>query len=54
MVSATKDTKLTAMIKLTCKIRIRVEAGVRAGIKLITGDSHFFAERVTVAKRFTS
>jgi hypothetical protein len=35
MVSAAKDTRLTAEIKLICKIRMRVETGVRAGIKLI-------------------
>jgi hypothetical protein len=35
MVSATKDTRLTAMIKLICNIRMRVDEGVRAGIKLL-------------------
>jgi hypothetical protein len=39
MVSATKETRLTATIKLACKIRMRVEAGVRTGMKE-RSDSH--------------
>jgi hypothetical protein len=52
MVNAAKDIKLTATIKLICKIRRRAETGVRTGIKINRKEQAFYSLLFAVKKSF--